>query len=145
MPGSPASQKASSLPSSCLVLLVDGLVRTGVGPLRAADTPSPSLYVLDRRLRSSDLEWSFSHTHDVQTLESLKAREEAAVAEGRTMFESRAGANDPYTPQEARVLGHAPECAVSSDRIDICTWLMDGWGAAFVGRKGKSASRSSHW
>ena len=93
-------------------------------------------HVLDCRLRHSDIEWTFAHVGGIEELEGVKAREDAAVAQGGSLFNWRL-AFDPYTPQEARSLSRALERAVWGGRTDLCEWLMDEWRAEFAwGSKG---------
>lgn len=72
--------------------------------------------VLDRRLRSSDIEHNFGASYNAEALEDLKAREEEAAAEGRSLFGWRYGL-EPYTAHEDNQLCSALQTAIASDRI----------------------------
>ena len=97
-------------------------------------------HILDRRLRNSDIEWHFwMRLSDPEKLQSLKAKEEAVLAEGRRLFDWR-WPDDPYTQHEMENLSRALKCAVVNDRIDLCRWLIDSWSAEFVSRQGHRLS-----
>ena len=90
-----------------------------------------SVHVLDRRLRSSDIEQHFKLARPAE-LQRIKEREEAAEAEGGFFASDWRWADDPYTPSEKRGMSQALEVAVAADRIDLATWLIDSWDAVLL-------------
>jgi hypothetical protein len=101
---------------------------------RSLNRTRQSAHVLDRRLRSSDIDHHFTHTSQAESLQRIKEREEAVEDEGEFFARDWRWPDEPYTPTEKHGMSRALTVAVAADRVDLVTWLIDSWDAELVSR-----------